>query len=220
MTNRLRCHMAAGFIAAIAFASSVGIGQAQDLIQVPPLPDGLGVEAGNNLFLAAHATGTQNYLCQPTASGFVWQFSLQPAVGAAPQATLFQSFKIFGSDFQQQVITHFLSPNPAEDGLPRATWQSSLDTSAVWAKVKTPSTDPRFVAQGAIPWLLLEAVGSQRGPSGGSILTPTTFVQRLNTHGGVAPAANTCSVAADVGKVAMVPYSADYFFYKKPVGKN
>lgn len=39
----------------------------------------------------------------------------------------------------------------------------------------------------AIPWLLLEVVGEQDGPTGGHKLTETTFIQRLNTSGGVAP---------------------------------
>jgi Protein of unknown function (DUF3455) len=38
--------------------------------------------------------------------------------------------------------------------------------------------------------------------------------QRLNTAGGVAPGADTCAATADAGKKALVPYSADYFFYK------
>src|SRR5215216_5521720 len=48
-------------------------------------------------------------------------------------------------------------------------WQHSRDTSTVWAKVALDgsSTDPAFVAAGAIPWLLLDVVGVQEGPSGG-----------------------------------------------------
>ena len=100
--------------------------------------------------------------------------------------------------------------------MPRATWQSSFDTSAVWARVALngSSTDPNFVAAGAIPWLLLEAVGTQRGPAGGDILAYTTFVQRLNTSGGVKPPTG-CSQADNVGAVKLAPYTADYFFYKK-----
>jgi len=41
----------------------------------------------------------------------------------------------------------------------------------------------------------------------------TTFVQRVNTEGGVAPATG-CAQLADVGKKAFVPYKADYIFYK------
>ena len=32
-----------------------------------------------------------------------------------------------------QILTHFLSPNPSENATPRAAWQHSRDTSAVWA---------------------------------------------------------------------------------------
>ena len=66
----------------------------------------------------------------------------------------------------------------------------------------------------AIAWLLLDGVGSQNGPTGGDKLTGTTFVQRLNTTGGLAPSTG-CSSLTDVGNQAFVPYTADYFFYKK-----
>jgi len=60
---------------------------------------------------------------------------------------------------------------------------------------------------------LLETVGSKEGSTGGTLLSKTTFVQRLNTKGGSAPA-DGCAVPTDVGKQALVPYSADYYFYK------
>ena len=44
-------------------------------------------------------------------------------------------------------------------------------------------------------------------------LTTTTFIQRLNTSGGIAPATG-CTSPADVGKSAFVPYTTDYYFYK------
>ena len=75
------------------------------------------------------------------------------------------------------------------------------------------SSDPAFVAPGAIPWLLLQVVGAQDGPTGGDKLSETTFIQRLNTSGGIAPSTG-CAMATDVGKRAFVPYTADYFFYK------
>jgi hypothetical protein len=78
------------------------------------------------------------------------------------------------------------------------------------------SSDPNFVAPGAIAWLLVEVVGAQDGPTGGNTLTPTTFIQRLNTSGGVAPSTG-CASLTDVSSQsqAFVPYTADYFFYKK-----
>jgi len=119
-----------------------------------------------------------------------------------PQATLFD-------EHDEQIITHFLSPNPVENGRPRVTWQDSRDTSEVWGMaIASVSVEP-----GAIPWLLVEVVGAQDGPTGGDELSDTTFVQRLNTAGGVAPSAG-CTQSTDVGSTALVPYSADYFFYK------
>jgi len=63
-----------------------------------------------------------------------------------------------------------------------------------------------------VPWLLLEKVGVQEGPTGGDLLTRTTFIQRVNTYGGLAPATG-CSQPSDVGKKAFIPYTADYFFF-------
>jgi hypothetical protein len=45
-------------------------------------------------------------------------------------------------------------------------------------------------------------------------MSQTTFIQRLNTNGGSAPPTG-CSVPADVGKQALVPYTADYYFFRK-----
>jgi hypothetical protein len=117
------------------------------------------------------------------------------------------------NDKDRQIITHFLSPNPDESGMACATWQHSRDTSTVWAMASASSSDPNFVESGAIPWLLLQVVGAEPGPTGGDRLTGTTFIQRLNTSGGIAPSTG-CAQSTDVGKRVFVPYTADYFFYK------
>jgi hypothetical protein len=83
-----------------------------------------------------------------------------------------------------------------------------LDTSSVWAKAVASSSD--FAGAGAIPWLLLQVVGAEKGPGGGSGISETTYIQRVNTAGGVAPT-TSCSVEMR----AFVPYSADYVFYRK-----
>jgi len=165
----------------------------------PPVPDVIEVPGGQRVFLAGHAVGTQNYICLPSGVGFAWTL-----LGA--QATLFHNDA-------RQVMTHFLSPNPDEAGTPRATWQHSVDTSAVWARAIASSSDAGFVAPGAIPWLLLEVVGAEGGPTGGRKLTAATYVHRLNTAGGIAPSTG-CSQPANVGSRVFVPYEADYFFYR------
>src|SRR5713101_8203534 len=73
-------------------------------------------------------------------------------------------------------------------------------------RIPTPTNLPRP------PCLLLQTIGSKTGPSGRKGMSQTTFIQRLNTNGGSAPATG-CSASTDVGKQALVPYTADYYFY-------
>jgi Protein of unknown function (DUF3455) len=189
------------YVAALAVAFTISLPQSAhaDRVTPPPVPSNINVAAGKKAFLEGHAIGTQDYICLPSGAGFAWTFF-------GPQATLFD-----GPD--KQVATHFLSPNPFESGTPRATWQHSKDTSTVWAVATASSSDPAFVAPGAIPWLLLQVVGAQQGPTGGDKLSGATFIHRLNTSGGVAPSTG-CTVSTDVGKRALVPYTADYFLYR------
>jgi hypothetical protein len=165
----------------------------------PQVPRALSVPAGNRLFFVGHAAGTQNYVCLPSDGGVKF-------VLFTPQATL-------TGDNGQQVATHYYSPNPL-DGTVRPTWEQSTDTSTVWGQVVGTSTDSDFVAPGAIAWLLLEPVALQGGTAGGDGLSTTTFVQRVNTNGGVAPTTG-CALPADVGNQAFVPYTADYLFYER-----
>lgn len=167
---------------------------------VPAVPPELDVPAGHAVYLKGQATGTQNYVCLPTASGAAWKFY-------APQATLYQRF---WGGLKQQITTHFLSANPREPGVTRPSWLHSIDSSQVWGRSIASSIDSAFVKPNSIPWLLLEVVGAQRGPAGGSLLAHTTYIHRLNTSGGIAPGP-TCS---EVGAIALVPYSTDYFFYR------
>lgn len=174
-----------------------------DRVTPPPVPIDLEVPEGNRPFFVGHAFGTQNYICLPSATsptGVAWTLF-------GPQANLFDRHG-------RQITTHFLSPNPDEGGLARATWQHSDDTSAVWARAAAISSDPAYVAPGAIPWLKLEIVGDERGPHHGRALTATTWIQRLNTTGGAFPATG-CAAATDIGARTFVPYTADYYFYKK-----
>ena len=197
---------------ALALASVAALPKSAraDKIIVPPVPDNVKV-TGGKAYLVGHAIGTQNYVCQPSGAGVAY-------VLFTPQATLFD-------EDGDKIISHFFSPNPdpkdpntdpkvVADGAIRATWQFR-DTSSVWAATvpNGASTDAKFVEKGAVAWLKLEAKGLQDGPTGGDKLSDnTSFVQRLNTHGGVAPSTG-CASLADVGNKAFVPYTADYFFY-------
>ena len=218
----LRAHTRVLFalLALLVAASAAVVSLAQparaESITPPPLPAGLApVPAGNKLFLGTHGVGTQNYVCRPSGAGVAY-------VLFTPQATL------FGED-GGQAITHYFSPNldpnahdlntdpkVVADGAIRVTWQHR-DTSTIWAKLHQSGPDGSgavTVDPKAVAWLLLDRVGAQNGPTGGDTLTKTTFIQRLNTTGGLAPKTG-CNSLTDVGNQAFVPYTADYFFYKK-----
>ncbi|BDG02503.1 hypothetical protein AMOR_14990 [Anaeromyxobacter oryzae] len=200
MRSRVLFRDSAGLTLFLIGAVAVSLPRAAhaDDVTPPDVPHDLQVPVGNTAFLVGHADGTQNYVCLPSSSGFAWTLF-------TPQATLFD-------DQDKELITHFFSPNPSENGTIRATWQHSRDASTVWAAA---INNPVFVTKGAVPWLLLQVPpnGTREGPTGGATLAGTTFIQRVNTHGGVAAPAD-CASSSDVGKKAFVPYTADYFFYK------
>jgi hypothetical protein len=152
------------------------------------------------------ATGTQNYICLPGANGPAWTFQ-------GPQATVYLVFPWFGKEVRQQVMTHFLSANPAEEGRARPAWHHSGDSSTVWGKATADSVDPTYVKPNSIAWLRVEIAGSERGPMGGSAITETTYIHRLNTSGGIKPTTG-CDESA-YGRIAFVPYTTDYYFYRR-----
>jgi hypothetical protein len=82
------------------------------------------------------------------------------------------------------------------------TWESNSGSYVVGMVDKRATPDPD-----AIPWLLLVAVDSD-GPG---IFSRVTHIQRVNTVGGLAPV----GPGEFVGEIARVPYTADYFYYRK-----
>jgi hypothetical protein len=91
------------------------------------------------------------------------------------------------------MATHFAGP----------TWQAN-DGSKVAGKLVAPAPSDGT----AIPWLLLSAASTTPGT-----FADTTFIQRVNTTGGLAPAAATCN-ASTSGTQREVPYTADYHFWR------
>ncbi|MBA2351848.1 MAG: DUF3455 domain-containing protein [Burkholderiales bacterium] len=84
------------------------------------------------------------------------------------------------------------------------TWEHS-DGSKVTGKQLAVSPAPA----GNIPMQLVQA----NPATGSGAFSGVTYIQRLNTKGGVAPA-EPCS-ASTLGAKKTVNYSADYVFYKK-----
>jgi hypothetical protein len=90
--------------------------------------------------------------------------------------------------------THYAGP----------TWEGVDGSKVVGAKVEGATPDPA-----AIPWLLLRAVSN----AGTGWMADVTFVQRIQTHGGMAPQGG-CGTS-NVGAVVRVPYHAVYCYYRR-----
>ena len=121
-------------VAAIVLAYTFGTASsaAAQKVTSPTTSAKITPPAENSAYLVGHAPGTQGYVCLPKGTGASWTVN-----GARPEATLFEGL----AGLDHQITTHFLSPNAspnqnAPNPLPfgNATWQSSIDSSKVWAK--------------------------------------------------------------------------------------
>jgi len=134
-------------------------------------------------FLTVYAVGVQKYRCQANGT---WLFT-------DPEADLYKT-----PHTRKPIGSHFL--NFASG---RPVWQLK-DGSSVEAARHAAAPG----GAGNIPWLLLQSKVTTAGAEGDR-LTETTWVQRLSTSGGVAPAG-----ACTPGDTDAVPYTADYVFWK------
>ena len=82
------------------------------------------------------------------------------------------------------------------------TWETESGSFVKGARVGGVTVDPT-----AIQWLLLKATVS----SGPGVLNGTTFIHRVNTVGGLAPAS---AAGAQVGQELRVAYTTAYYFYR------
>jgi hypothetical protein len=143
----------------------------------------------SRLFLVLHATGVQKYTCQPDGA---WLFT-------DPDANLYKKVGAKKPDG-----AHFL-----DFGTGRPVWRFKDGSSVEAARYAGAPA-----GAGNVPALLLQAVATTEGADG-ERLTRTTWVQRLNTSGGVAPA-GTCTP----GDRRAVAYTADYFFWRSHGGDD
>jgi len=128
------------------------------------------------------AVGTQNYKCSAGAWTFV-----------NPEAVL--------SDGPNVVGTHFFLPEKDAQG-GNAVWQADNGCGKVVTK-KTAQIASPDDPSGAIPWLRTEATQHE----GGCPIGKAKFVLRIQTQGGVAPAASECVTEGEIRKVH---YTANY----------
>lgn len=103
----------------------------------------------------------------------------------APEATLFAD-----PCYSREVGIHYAGP----------TWEANDGSKVLGARLAGCTPE-----RGAIPWLLLGATSlSRRGR-----FANFTYIQRVNTIGGTAPA----EAGLFIGDEARVPYTTEYYFY-------
>ena len=167
----------------LIFFTQLSFGQATGATASIQVPD------GNKLILHTYAKGVQVYICTQDpkdTSNFTW-------ILKEPIADLYTD-----STYNNPVGKHYFTngKNP--------TWESTDGSKVIGAKLaQVNSPDGN-----GIPWLLLKVTVT----TGTGILTPATFVQRVNTKGGKAPVVANKSLK---GQTAKIPYRAEYLFYSK-----
>ena len=151
----------------------------------PDLPSPLcdGLQVPDNNHVAFHVYAEGVQIYR--WSGTAWVF-------IAPAAALYADANHHG-----QVGIHYLTVGAGP------TWENNSGSKVIGMRLAacTPDTS-------AIPWLKLGAISS----NGPGVLEGVSFVQRVNTVGGLAPS----TPGTTVGQEADVPYTAEYFFYRAP----
>ena len=149
----------------------------------PAVPTDIAVPEGHKPYLVAHADGVQIYDCLSVSGGYAWRL-------AAPRATL-------TDDQGKTVASHYGGP----------TWEARDGSKVVGKRDGFVNVDPT-----AIDWLRLVADSTSAGADGDRLLG-TTYIQRIDTVGGLAPAAADCD-ADTMSERREIPYTADYVFFK------
>ena len=165
----------------------------------PAMPPALVAPARATVKVHVHAEGAQIYTCTGTsidagadagtdAGGTSFAWTLK-----APDAKLYDAGGV-------QVGTHGAGPSwTYSDG-------STVNGMKV-AELPAPLTD-------AISWLLLRASST----TGTGVFSDVSYVQRLSTSGGKAPA--TGCDATTIGTEVRVAYTAEYYFYSGGAGAD
>jgi len=145
------------------------------------LPEAVRVPAGQKQMMSTWATGEITYECREK----------KDAAGQHEWAFIGPVATLYASD-RKTVGKYYAGP----------TWESS-DGSKVTGKQVAVAP----AGAGNIPLQLVKAEPAM----GSGAMTGVSYIQRVNTKGGVAPA-NACDAGAK-GKRQTVAYEADYVFY-------
>ena len=174
--------MATAGMAAMTLAACSSPGM-MGAMKTPDAPAAVTVPAGHKVAMMTTGMGELTYECRAKAGATdAWEW-----VFTGPDAMLYDMNK-------KMVGKYYGGP----------TWEAA-DGSKVGGKQLAVAPSPNA---GAIPLQLVQA-----GPAMGSgAMSGVSYIQRLNTMGGVAPM-DACG-AGMVGSKKTVKYQADYVFYK------
>ena len=168
---------------AALLAAGATTAMAQAAFDQSSLPAAVKVPAGNKVALETVGVGEITYECRDKKDA-AGQFEW---VFVGPDAVL--------NDRSGKAVGKYFGPP--------ATWQSSDGSKVTATQVAVSPT-----SAGNIPLQLVKA----NPATGNGAMTGVTFIQRVATKGGVAPA--TACDATSKGKKEIVKYQADYIIYK------
>ena len=177
-----RLLLATAALAALSACSSMG-GPAMPMFSQATLPDPVKVPAGHTVAMETVGVGEVTYECRAKAA----QAGAFEWVFVGPTAVL------NGRD--GKAVGRYFGPP--------ATWQSMDGSAITGAQLAVAPAAP-----GSIPLQLVKA----NPATGAGAMSGISYVQRVATQGGVAPAA-ACDAGA-VGRKEIVKYQADYIFWK------
>ena len=119
---------------------------------------------------------------------YKWNLITQTWDLVGPQAGLFAEESYFG-----EIGSHYVGP----------TWESKSGSKVEARRVPGTGCTPDPTA---VAWLLLKQIRTE----GNSIFSKVTFIQRVNTTGGVPPS----TPGEYDGEIKESPYTAEYYFYR------
>ena len=149
----------------------------------PDVPAAIAVPAGHQVAMTQLGAGDLTYECRAKA-GATGEYEW---AFAGPNAVLYNAART-------PVGKYYGGP----------TWESNDGSKVTGKQVSVSPGTP-----GAIP---LQLVKAEPATGNGTMMMGVTYIQRINTQGGVAPK-DACG-SGNVGAKQTVKYQADYVFYK------
>jgi hypothetical protein len=172
-----------GCLATVATVMALSACSTMTMTKAPDAPAAVTVPMSNKVTMRTVGSGDLTYQCRAKANmANAFEWAF-----VGPNAVLYDADQV-------AVGKYYGGP----------TWEAN-DGSKVTGKQLPVAPSPNA---GAIPLQLVQANPAM----GNGAMTGVTYIQRLNTMGGVAPA-DTCD-ASNLGAKKLVKYQADYVFYK------